>query len=243
MQAQVEISSTQSYELRSALLVYENSGGSFRNNKNPASFVTTHPVMTTPDGLPTLGPGQPISKDDIAKLIESLRGSIPVEFLPANVLVRTDDNIVWWTPASIRPMFYAEEKAPELEELSGKRFPQPALVFSVSGNELSMRALAINERPTTDTPVYRVPYWNVNEEGVVCLGSTRVPREANVDNLSPWEQAFFQSRFTHSNCFRCKLTEHPEGFVGLWRSLIGKKKFPAEHLADAKQTLGRFIKM
>lgn len=241
MQAQVQISSTQSFELRSALLVYENNAGIAHGNQ-PTTFVTRHPIMTALEGTASVGPGQPISKDDITQLIEKLRGSVPIEFLPANVLVRTDDTIVWWTPASIRPMFYAEERSSELAALSGKRFPQPALVFRVVGRLLDMRALATNERPAPETPVYRVPYWNVSEDGRVCLGSTRVPHEASVDNLRAWEHAFFESRFTHSNCFRSKLTEHPDGFMGLWRSLIGKKKFPSEHLAAADQTLAEFIR-
>jgi PRTRC genetic system protein B len=240
MQAQVHISSTQNFELRNALLIYECAASA--HSHHPSTFVTNHPVLAAPDGPPSLGPGQPIGKEDISALLVKLRGSIPIEFLPANVLVRTDDTIVWWTPASIRPMFYAEEKSPELKQLSGKRFPQPALVFRVAGNQLDMRALASNERPTRETPVYRVPYWNVNDEGNVCLGSTRVPQDATVDNLSVWEHAFFESRFTHSNCFRSKLTEHPNGFVGLWRSLIGKKTFPREYLAAADQTLAEFIK-
>jgi hypothetical protein len=31
--------------------------------------------------------------------------------------------------------------------------------------------------------------------------------------------------------------------MGLWLSLIGKKKFPVEHLRDAKETLAKFLKV
>jgi PRTRC genetic system protein B len=137
-------------------------------------------------------------------------------------------------------MFYAKENGVELEQLSGKKFPQPALIFRAQAGHLDIRAIAQDERPTPATRLYRAPYWNVNDHGDVCLGSTRVPREATVDSLPRWEHAFFESEFTHSNA-SSKLTEHPGGFVGLWKSLIGKKKFPAEHLADAKETLAKFI--
>jgi PRTRC genetic system protein B len=137
-------------------------------------------------------------------------------------------------------MFYAKEKGDELVQLSGKKFPQPTLIFRVQGGSMDVRAVAINERPTSDTLLYRAPYWNVNDSGDVCLGSTKVPREATIDSLSRWEKAFFESEFTHPNA-SSKLTAHPGGFIGLWKSLIGKKKFPAEHLADAKETLGKFI--
>ena len=238
MEAHISLSSTTSFELREALLVYRRDRSSIR--QGPESFVTKHSVKVTSDGSPSLGPGAPIGKDDVFRLVEEVRGVVPVEFLPKNVLVRTQESVVWWTPASIRPMFYAKEKGVELELLSGKKFPQPALIFRAQAGQLDIRAIAQDERPTPATRLYRAPYWNVNDHGDVCLGSTRVPREATVDSLPRWEHAFFESEFTHSNA-STKLTEHPGGFVGLWRSLIGKKRFPVEHLADAKETLAKFI--
>jgi PRTRC genetic system protein B len=238
MQAQVQLSSSKSFELREALLVY--SGGSAHHVSGPNTFVTKHSVLSSESGAPSLGPGAPIGREDILELIKELRGVVPVEFLPENVLVRTQESIVWWTPAAVRPMFYAVEKGVELKQLSGKQFPQPPLVFRAQVGSLDVRALEINERPTPKTKLFRTPYWNVNDQGSVCLGSTKVPREASVESIAKWEKAFFQSEFTHSNSAK-KLTEHPEGFVGLWKSLIGKKSFPVQHLVSAGQTLGQFI--
>jgi PRTRC genetic system protein B len=80
----------------------------------------------------------------------------------------------------------------------------------------------------------------VNASGYVCLGSTRVPQQLTVDSLPLWEKAFFKSEFTHPNAAN-RLTLRPGGFVGLWKSLVRKKRFPAEHLAEAKETLSQFI--
>jgi PRTRC genetic system protein B len=179
---------------------------------------------------------------DIIALIQQLRGSLPSEFLPENVLMRTQETIVWWTPATTRPMFYATDKGAELEQLSGKRFPQPALVLRAHSGSLDIRALAESKRPTPDTPMYVAPYWNVSDNGSVCLGSTKAPREASVKSLPRWEASFFESEFTHANA-HTGLTKHPGGFMGLWLSLIGKKKFPVEHLRDAKETLTKFLKV
>lgn len=125
-------------------------------------------------------------------------------------------------------------------QAAGKRFPQPPLLFRVQHRSLDIRALRKNERPTLDTKPYRAPYWNVNDGGNVCLGSTRVPRETNLSTLARWEKSFFESEFTHANSAH-KLAEHPGGFIGLWKSLIGKPSFPTEYLADAKETLQQFI--
>ena len=96
-------------------------------------------------------------------LCSQLRGALPIEFLPSNVLLRSEDSITWWTPASIRRMFYAKEKSSEVAQLSGKRFPQPPLVFRAHKRHLEVRALLRNERPDLQTVLYRAPYWNVNE--------------------------------------------------------------------------------
>ncbi len=239
MQAQISLSSTTSFELREALLVYRSDRDS--NRMGTSAFVTKHGVKFDQAGIPALEAGTPIHQSDIFTLIEQLRGALPVEFLPANVLVLTQETIVWWVPSSVRPMFYAKEKGREVAELSGKRFPQPGLIFRVQGGSLDVRAVAGNARPGQGTALYRAPYWNVNDNGDVCLGTARVPRSITVDSLPLWENAFFESEFTHPNAAH-KLTEHSGGFVGLWKSLVGKRRFPVEYLADAGETLGQFIK-
>ncbi len=240
MQANVALSSTTTFELHDAFLLYRRNSPAFSPSPSPEVFVTHHLVSLNDQGAPVLGVGSTISKDAVLDMVKELRGSIPVEFLPENVLTRTADSIVWWTPASIRPMFYMEGKSTELSQLSGKRFPQPPLVLRLESGSLQVRALRKNERPKPTTELYRAPYWNVNDHGDVCLGSTRVPSETSVATLREWEKAFFTSEFTHANTAQ-KLTTHPGGFTGLWKSLIGTSEFPSRLLADAKETLQQFI--
>ncbi len=231
-----------SYELRDALLIYRSDREGRRSVEGqvPSSFVTKHAVQLSPAGAPILAAGAPLERSDLDSLLKSLRGTVPVEFLPENVLVRTQEAVSWFVPPAIRPMFYAKNKGDDLDKLSGKNFPQPALLFIASQGKLAVRALACKGRPTTATPLFLAPYWNVYDSGDVCLGSTKVPREASVKSLPRWEQSFFESEFTHSNSHK-KLTKHPDGFVGLWKSLVGKKKFPVEYMATADETLQQFI--
>jgi PRTRC genetic system protein B len=235
----INLRSTASFELREALLIYSSDRAMGRTDGS--AFVTKHAVKLDAKGAPSLLPGSPLGESDIFALIEQLRGAVPSEFLPENVLMRTQETIVWWTPSTIRPMYYVDNKGQELKQLSGKRFPQPALVFRARPGSLDIRALAADERPTPETPLYLAPYWNVSNNGSVCLGTTKVPREASVKSLPRWEEAFFESEFTHANA-SSSLTKHPGGFIGLWKSLIGKKKFPVEHLCYTKETLAQFIK-
>jgi hypothetical protein len=52
-------------------------------------------------------------------------------------------------------------------ELPG--YPQPALLFDVMGGNLRIRALGSSGRPNADTPLFRAPYWNVNDGGFPTL--------------------------------------------------------------------------
>ena len=103
-----------------------------------------------------------------------------------------------------------------------------------------MRAVTTNARPKPETPMKTAPYWNTDGRGLVCAGSMRVPDTSDIASIPQWEDAFFQSEFTHA-AGAVRLTKHPEGFIGLWRSLAGKKQFPAQYLTDAGETLQEFV--
>ena len=174
-------------------------------------------------------------------LMVRLGKSIPVEILPERVLVRTPEMIVWWTPSRERTMFFSDKAGDNaLRELNAKRYPHPALVFKACGTHLWVRALADDKRPSTKTKLHVAPYWNCYNEGNVCTGSMKIPREKSVDAINSWERSFFQSEFTHVVGTR-KRTEFAGGLVGMWKSLWGKKRFPSRYLVEANQTITAFV--
>jgi PRTRC genetic system protein B len=101
-----------------------------------------------------------------------------------------------------------------------------------------VRAVAESSRPSAQTPLKTAPYWNTDVR--VCPGSMRVPDSCDVASIPHWEDAFFQSEFTHP-AGAVRLTSHPGGFIGLWRSLVDKKRFPVRCLVDAGETLQEFV--
>jgi len=153
------------------------------------------------------------------------------------VLARTPDMLVWWAQPRRRVIFFGGVNV-EARQLNGFLFPHPALIFKVAGKDLFVRAIATNSRPSPKTPLKTAPYWNT--DGRVCPGSMRVPDTFDVASIPLWEDAFFQSEFTHA-AGAVRLTSHPEGFIGLWRSLVGKKRFPVQYLTDAGETLQEFV--
>lgn len=239
MNTSVKVGLSQDFRLSRALLVYGTS--SYNGFPYLHPFVTLHDVIHDAEGA-RLGDAQLATPDMLISLMVSLGRSVPVEILPERVLVRTTEMIVWWSPATVRTMFFSDRGGDAtLRQLNAKRFPHPALVFKACGRQLSIRALAQNQRPTGDTKLYVAPYWNCNDRGIVCAGSMRIPHEKSVRAIDLWEQSFFQSEFTHA-AGGTKQTQFPGGFLAMWLSLVRKKEFPCQHLVDATEDLVTFVK-
>ena len=232
MNIYVDVGGSEALTLKGALLVYQG---------RSRSFVAWHEARTTEQGAPYLGEAQPLTAEFVHGLAQGLGSRISVEILPENVLARTAEAVVWWTPAAYQTMFF-RSTAEDAQTLNGMRFPQPPLVWCVSGGELWVRALQENARPEPTTELRVAPYFNVNgEDGLTCQGTMRSPEDAGVATIPLWERAFFQSEFKHQTVSR-RLTTHAGGFSGLWASLAGSRKpFPVEHLAPANQTLLEFV--
>jgi len=231
MMKTVHFGSNRSYGLSRAILVYSD---------GQESFATIHEPKNSPDGGPPyLDAGEPLTVEFLRQLAKGLGQTVAREILPANVLSRTPDMMVWWTRPQRRVIFFSDSS--DGRTLNGKTFPQPPLVFRVCGSELAVRALAENKRPRSDTALMFAPYWNCDGTGRVCQGSMRAPEKLCLDAMRAWERAFFESEFTHA-AIGARLTAHPEGFLGLWRDLANSEsQFPAEFLVKSGDTLGAFV--
>lgn len=230
MDVHVRIGDNRLFALKQAVLVYQ---------EGNRAFATVHEVNSLPDGPSYLCAGQSVTTGFLETLAKGLGASMAAEVLPENVLARTPGLIAWWSRAQSRLMFFGDGD-PKTRHLNGKDYPHPALLFMIRGRELFVRALRENRRPKFDTRLMNAPYWNTDSRGQVCLGSMRVPDEHSAGSLPSWENAYFASEFTHPSG-AVRLTSHPGGFLGLWSSLAGRKRFPAKFLAESKQTLQEFV--
>jgi PRTRC genetic system protein B len=230
MNVHLRIGHNRTFSLKQAVLVYQDGTG---------AFATLHEVKCRPNESPYLCAGQSVTAGFLETLAKGLGASVEAEVLPEHVLARTPELIAWWRRAQSRLMFFGDGNA-EAKKLNGKMFPHPAMVFMIHGRDLFVRALAEDRRPTANTRLKNAPYWNTDSRGQVCLGSMRVPDEHSAGSLPGWENAYFASEFTHPSG-AVRLTSHPGGFLGLWSSLAGRKRFPAKFLAETKQTLQEFV--
>ena len=225
----VNIGANHEFKLNEAVLIYR--GGS------DGAFASLHQVKQSEDGIPYLMPGEVLTTAFLRTLAQGLGAQVKPEILPDNVLARTPDMLVWWSRPRQRVMFFGGVNE-EGQKLNGLLFPHPPLIFKVVGRDLFVRAITTSSRPNPQTPMKTAPYWNTDVR--VCQGSMRVPDSFDVMSIPKWEDAFFQSEFTHP-AGAVRLTSHPEGFIALWQSLVSKKRFPVRYLIDAGETLQEFV--
>jgi PRTRC genetic system protein B len=231
MRAYVAIGANCEFKLSEAVLVYRAGGG--------GAFASLHRVKQADDGVPYLEAGEPLTTAFVRTLAQGLGAQVKPEIFPDKVLARTPDMLVWWTQPQRRVMFFGGTDQ-EARKLNGLVFPHPALVFKVLGKNLFVRAVATSSRPRPETHLKTAPYWNTDSRGLVCAGSMRVPESSDIASIPAWQDAYFQSQFTHA-AGPVRLTSHPGGFIGLWKGLAGRKRFPVQYLIDAGETLQEFV--
>ena len=225
MRFTIDVGSELELKLYQAVLLY-------RNDHGNRVMATVHGVVQIDtNGAPALGAGELLSTAALRELAKQLGTSSQAEYLPENVIARTPELIAWWTPASVRPMFFRQGS--ELAQISGRLFPHPALLFAVRNSVLFVRALPENKRPVADTNLASAPYWNIDSNGLVCAGTMRVPKSVSVASIPIWQHAFFQSEFTHPGGAG-RLTTRKGGTTALWKSLAGKKRFPPSALIETE---------
>ena len=130
------------FTLKQAVLLYQDGS---------TTFATLHEVKSPHEGAPYLGAGQSVTTGFLERLARGLGASLAPEVLPANILSRTPELIVWWSPEKPRLMFFGDGNK-ETKKLNGRMYPHPALVFMLNGRELLVRALGeIGGRLDRDT--------------------------------------------------------------------------------------------
>ncbi len=225
MRFSIDVGSELHLKLYQAVLLY-------RNDHGNRVMATVHGVVQTDTNTaPALGAGHLLSTAALRELTKQLGTSSQAEYLPDNVIARTPELIVWWAPEAMRSMFFRQGS--ELADVSGEIFPHPALLFAVRNSVLFVRALQKNKRPFADTKLAAAPYWNIDSNGTVCAGTMRIPKSVTVVSIHTWQTAFFQSEFTHPGGAG-RLTTRKGGTTALWKSLVGKKRFPSSALIETE---------
>ena len=227
------------YHPKSALVFYESKGldkdmyvEHFDMDKNSMP-INAHPLTEREAGA--------LAK---ALLTEKQKQSAflkPVGILPTTILHinprRDKGAVIWHTKSQKRLLYFIDG----LGIPSGQGFVPP-MVWQASKNSLRVFALLSNRRPTEKTPLYYAPFFNIYEDGRVCMGSVsiEIKESACVEEFTKaWEDYFFNSYFSHlmgenspvkGNC------------VSLWKDLVTSgRTFPKEVLKSNTKTLKNLL--
>jgi len=164
----------------------------------------------------------------------------PKGILPTNILhINPSENgsVLWYTKSMKRKLYFTENL-----EIPNGMAEVPAMLWFANKLSLKIFALSSNLRPTEKTELFYAPFFNVYEDGNVCMGTVDV----NIQNstsleefIEKWEDYFFNSYFSHL------MNEHNPingNCVSLWKSHINNDKlFPKEALKQANRTLKNLL--
>ena len=221
------------YYPKSALVFYQTKSGS------KATYVE-HFDMDR-NGMPVNA--HPLTEREANRLAKALKTAKeekepllkPMGILSTQVLYfqPTGSKVVWFTKAMQRELYFAET----LGIPKGKA-NVPPMLWVASRSSLTVFALTNNRRPAEKTKLYNAPFFNVYENGNVCMGSVdiQIKKTASLEEfMSSWEGYFFNSYFSHlmnnynpikGNC------------INLWKDLIHTDSpFPIEVLTPSNLTL------
>jgi PRTRC genetic system protein B len=192
------------------------------------------------DGIP--GAFAPLSNHAAAKFSKCFTAAASEDiggFIPANMLycsvagVRT--SVLWYTKPEKKRLLYNIGS----EEFKTATFMMPWLVWYYHNGQLSI--FAAKEQPNRATMLFRAPFSNISNEGIVCLGGGNIVLDKTITDyetlMNLLQAAFFGTFFTHqtSNCIKGNM-------LSLHKQLDGTDDpFPEDVLISHRKTINRLI--
>lgn len=227
--------------LTNAILLYQS--GPPRNDRpyrtpppGTDAFASIHAVEHDGEGRPTIASGVPLLRQHLRHWAEALGRTVVPEILPDNVLVSHPDMLAWWTPAQVRPGFFALSSPPDglrvLSERTAVPVPFPPHLFIATRSGLGVYALKASERPTAETRVLHSPLLNVFIDGRLCWGDVPQPNALSISAIPEFERAAFDSWSTHPNTRQDLTITGKGGLIRLWDDLAARRarRFPTARL-------------
>lgn len=145
---------------------------------------------------------------------------------------------VWYTPPQEVGLYFNET----LSIPSGKA-KISALLWKATKESLYVFALKGKAKPHADTLLYYAPFFNLAQDGRVCMGTVniQIDRQTHLEHfMAQWESYFFNSYFTHtlSGHRHCK-----GNLIQLWQEQVGTgRDFPQQELVKNNRTLKDLIR-
>ena len=184
------------FEPKIAIIGYEAINGYYGRDE---CYFSRHTVRNG-----KLGVGSPLTMDmvrDMLKLVDvdqsefSFKGRLPKQLLYFRD--KGTLQLVWSCDRTTERLLFKEQL-----DIPTGTYPIPKLVFSLSGESLSVFAIT-RKKPIHDgTELYHAPFMNVYASGKVCMGDAMLQYrhlDFYEDIMAFTEKQFFLSVFTHTN--------------------------------------------
>ena len=226
------------YHPKSALVFYQTKGTNtdmyvehFDMDKN-GTPVNAHPL--TVNEAKVLAKALHTDKEKDKAFLKP-KGILPTNILHINPSEK--GTMLWYTKAQEQQLYFVSG----LGIPNGKAYVPPMLWYA-SKNSLAVFALTTDRRPTENTLLYYAPFFNIYEDGKVCMGtvSIDIKNSASVEEfISAWENYFFNSYFSH---LLGKHSPIKGNCVNLWKKLIETNEtFPKDVLKKNNKTLKNIL--
>lgn len=227
------------YYPKSALLFYETKG-------NHTDIYVEHFDMDS-NGNPVNA--HPLSVREANRLSKALHTQTekdnaflkPKGILPINILYIDPSadkaSVVWYTKAQQKQLFFVESLG-----IPNGTANVPPMLWKADKHSLRVFALKSERRPNDTTRLYHAPFFNIYEDGKVCMGTVNIDiqKSASVEEfVQAWESYFFHSYFSH-------LIDHHNPIKGncvhLWKELVNTNQpFPKNILKPYAKTLKNLL--
>ena len=234
---------TDRYGVETAILVHANARAP-SSSRTGCRFATIHSVSRV-DGRPEIRAGTVLGQVALRRLLRRLTPRSGLTFLDARILASSPDALVWWRPPAPARMWFntVDGKYPLLGQRTGMA-PQPGLVFAATRQGFFVWAVKGEARPDAGTALCQAPYFNVSNDGRICVGNAPVPRGFDPSIMERFEASWWGSRFTHPNVhIKRELTLWRGGAERLWSAMLSGRysAFPDRALVSRKHTLADAI--
>ncbi len=138
--------------------------------------------------------------------------------------------VIWYRPAMRKTLNFSAS----IGIKGDKPVMVPATLNVIINTKLYIYALATDERPEANTKLYNAPYFNIYEDGNVCLGTAntgRVKKKTFEEEAERFERAFYMAEQNGGVAQQCKSSLNT-----IWTSLIkSQKPFPQKELVQHKK--------
>lgn len=226
------------YEPKSALVFYESLDKNetmyvehFDMDKN-GSPINAHPL--TINEAKALAKSLKIDEEKDKAFLK------PKGILANNILhinPSKNGSVTWYTPSQERQMYFVKNL-----EIPNGTATVPAMIWFADKEQLSVFALTSDKRPTEKTPLHYAPFFNVYDDGNVCMGTVdvNIQNSTSVEEfIEKWENYFFNSYFSHLVGGHNPIDGN---LLNLWEKLLEtNESFPVKVLLKNNKTLKNLL--